>query len=420
MTQLVPAIFAILACTCFYILRTENKYKAIVWAGYIFLLVTSIYLFADKIIYRFNNPAVWDFTSFYLWGKVGASGHDFYLPQYSQEIYNSLRLPALNYDTFIADIVNVGFLYPPPTMFYFAPLSFLSYDSALIAWTVFNLIFLIASIRLTYILFLKTDKLNGLFLVIILFLIFSPVRSTVFFSQTNFILLYLLLLMKKHADSKYAGILLTLAIFTKPYMAVFFVYFLFKKNWPAIYYFLASTVMILCLTVVVFGSEIFYSFLFNNATKRLPQGAFLEDINQSLHSILLRARLINFDKPELFVAIALVLVIATLGYVVYLTKRKKYGLIWIVLLLIALILYPGTLGYYGVLLLFIIFSILKNSQQSQNWQYIITIGIIAITYFFAVEHLFAANCFLLFIILLIHEGQFILKKSLFKQKTTNL
>lgn len=409
MTQIIPALLAFMTCTCFYFLRNNTQKKVIVWLLYIFLFAVSIYLFVDKLLYRYNNPAVWDFTSFYLWGKVGASGHNFYIPQYSQEIYNTLQLPALNYDTFIADIVNVGFLYPPPTMFYFTPLSFLSYQSALIIWTIFNLIFLFASIKITYDLFFKKDGLKGLILTVILFFILSSVRSTIFFSQTNFILLYLLLLMKKHADSKYAGIFLTLAMFTKPFMVVFFFYFTVNKNWRAIYYFLGSTIMVLAVTAATFGTDIFYSYVFYNPTKRLPQGAFLEDINQSLHSVLLRAKLITFDKSIVFILIATILFTAAMIYIYYLKKRARYDSIWVILLLTALILYPGTLGYYGVLLLFVIFLILEAEYKSIYRQYI-NISIVAAAYWLSVEHLFAANLFLLSVTVLKNESDYIFKK----------
>ena len=126
---------------------------------------------------------------------------------------------------FKEEILSVGMLYPPQTILLFAPIGLLGYKMALLSWTLFVLAFVPACIYLIHQQFFKADKLNGFFLIISLFFLLSPVRSTVVFSQTNFILLFLLLLIHKHQDKNWVGILLTLAFFTKPYMAIFGLYF---------------------------------------------------------------------------------------------------------------------------------------------------------------------------------------------------
>ena len=215
-------------------------------------------IFIGSAIYRISHPQVYDFTAFYLYGKVAASGYDFYLPENLHIVFNTLHLPLLDYRGFTEEIVNVGFLYPPPTILLFTPLGFLSYNTALICWTIFNLFFALGCIYLIYDLFFKAYKLNGLMLVAILFFLFSPVRSTVSFSQTNFILLFLLLLMKKYSDRKFAGILLALALFTKPYMIIFGLIFILRKQWKTLIYFIMSSFILVGLTVLLFGKRTFY------------------------------------------------------------------------------------------------------------------------------------------------------------------
>ena len=238
---------AILACICFYLLpRTKKNQRIFIWIIYSMIFAIAISLFIFKVIYRMSHPAIWDFTAFYLYGKVAAGGYNFYLPENFHIVYNSIHFPVLlnipnaNYSEFVSESVNVGFPYPPPTILYFAPLGFLSYNSALIFWSLFMFIFALACIYLAYLLFLKEYKLNGLILVSVLFFIFSPVRSTIFYSQTNFILLFLLLLMKKFSNSKIAGVFLALAIFTKPLMLIFSLYFIFRKKWNIILSFILS------------------------------------------------------------------------------------------------------------------------------------------------------------------------------------
>src|SRR6185437_11701149 len=89
-------------------------------------------------------------------------------------------------------------------------------------------------IYLVHSLFFKEYKLNGLILVSILLFTLPQTRGTIFYTQTNFILLFLLLLMYKHSDKKWAGIFLAIAFFTKPYMLIFILFFIIKKNWNSI------------------------------------------------------------------------------------------------------------------------------------------------------------------------------------------
>lgn len=399
MKNLVIGLLAALTCTCFYLIKSDKiKFKTIVWAVYALLLAVAFYLFFDKVVYRFTHPEVWDFTCFYLYGKVAAGGHNFYLPENFHAVFNSGALPLLDYKEFTGYVVDVGFPYPPPSILYFVPLGYLSYNNALICWTIFNLFFVMACIWLVYSMFLKADRLNGILLVTILFFIFSPARATVFFSQTNFILLYLLLMMQKYAHAGFAGIFLAIAIFTKPYMIIFLAFFVLIKNWKAVIYFILSSVALVAFTAAIFGTAPFKSYIFDNPSKRLPEGVYFEDINQSLHSVLLRAKIISIDKPLFFLGIMGVILLAALLYLLYLQKRKLYDYTWAVLLLTGLILYPGTLNHYQVLLLFIVFQFFDNKQL--GFKASLAIPIAAVFYFLSINLAFVAICFLLIVIIL--------------------
>jgi hypothetical protein len=352
-----------------------------------------------------HHPEIWDFSAFYLYGKVAADGYDFYLPNNFHIVYNLLNLPALlnipnaSFAGFVNDCVNVGFPYPPPTILYFAPLGYLSYQTALIVWTLFISSFAFACIYLIYSMFFKEYKLNGLMLVSILFFALSQTRGTVFYTQTNFILLFLLLLMKKYSDKKTAGIFLALAFFTKPYMLIFLFYFIIRKKWYSILYFILSSVVLIGFTLTFFGKAPFVSYIFNNPATRTPKGIFLEDINQSLHSILLRHNLITFNSPEAYFFISMAILILTGIFLLYLSKKKLYDNIWAVLLLIGLMIYPGTLGHYGVLLLFIIYQFFDTHSLPRPNTYlnILTIGIFFLLISFS---LFLTICYLLIIIIM--------------------
>ena len=372
-----------------------------VWSVYFLLLASTSAIFIISAIYRIYHPQVWDFTCFYLYGKVVSSGYNYYSPENFQTVFNAITIPFQPEELggFINEVVNVGFPYPPPTILYFIPLGYFSYETALAVWTFFNLIMVAACLFLLYDQFFKAYKLNGAILLGILFFSFSPALSTISFSQTNFILLFLLLLMKKYQDKPIGGLILVLAIFTKPYMVIFGLYFLFRSKWKAILYGILSALSILGLTTIFVGKEPLISYIIDNPSHRIPSAMFLEETNQSLHSMLLRNNLISLDNPWIFMFLAVGIMLLTLFYLFFLAKRKQHDHIWAVLLLVGLLLYPGTLYYYGTLLLFIVLQFFDENKQ-MGFNPFISIPILGIFYFLSTFTIFSTICFLLIVIVL--------------------
>ena len=393
-----------LSCICFFLLRSKRRSPSIIWYFYIALVLLALGFFFYRAIEAVNNPKVYDFTAFFLWGKTAANGYDFYLPQNLQLVFNSLQLPPLDYKLFTVDTVNVGFFYPPPTILYFAPLGFLSYKPAMICWSIVNVCFAFGSIYFIYDLFFRKYKLNGLILVTTLFLFLKPVLDTISFLQTNFIVLFYLLLIKKYSDKKIAGVFVALAMFTKPYMAVLLVFFVLKKKWNTVIYFLLSSIIIAGLTLLFFGSDPFKSYLTNSPIHRMPLWLFSEPINQSLHAVLLRLNLISVDKSYIYVAISVGIALLSTRYLLLLTKRRLYDYILPYLLLIGLLIYPGTLSYYGVSLLFIIFQFFEEEKPLGFNPYVTTVAV-AVLFYLSTFSTFLCICFLLGVILFKSIGE---------------
>jgi hypothetical protein len=226
-----------------------------------------------------------------------------------------------------------------------------------------------------------------------------PARSTVVYSQTNFILLFLLLLMKKHSDKKFSGILLALAFFTKPYMLIFGLYFLIRKQWKPIIYCIATTLILVGFTILVYGIEPFITYIYDNPIKRYPSWIQADSMHQSLNAVLIRSHLTSINNPSVYYYIAISILILTVFYLFYLAGRKLYDSMWAVLLLVGLMLYPGTIYYYGVLILFIIFQFFDEKRELGFNMYL-TIPIIAIFYILSGFYLFICFCFLLIILIL--------------------
>jgi hypothetical protein len=399
-------IAAVIACICFYLLKNRNiSYKKIIWGLYAVIFAVASYLFLSKAINRMITPEIWDFTCFYLYGKVAVGGYDFYQPANFHLVFNSLHLPFLDYKEFIDEVVNVGFPYPPQTILYFAPLGLFDYKVGLVLWTLLNLFFAFGCIYQIYKQFFKEDKLNGFILLCSLFFILTPSRSTVFYSQTNFIILFYLLLIKRYSDRGIAGIFLALAFFTKPYLLILCGYFIVRRKWKALAYFLISTIILSGLTIALFGTEPFLSYLHNNSALRLPAFVYSETINQSLHAVLLRLNLISLNRPIIYASIAGIILILTGIYLLFLLKRNLFDYILPTLLLVGLLIYPGTLSYYGVVLLFIIFQFF-NEKNQLGFSIYINIFIVGLFYFLSSYSFFTCICFLLVVMILKSFGFF--------------
>jgi hypothetical protein len=396
------AMLAIISSVCYYYIKSDKSdYKKLIWAVHssLFFVTASIFIFSA--FNRINNPQVWDFTCYFLWGKVAALGYNFYLPENSQIVLKTLDIPFQSSDLggFMTEVVNVGFAYPPPTIFYFLPLGYFSYKTALTLWTLFNLIIVSGCLLLIYDQFFRKAKLNGVLLLGTLFFILGPCLSTISFSQTNFILLFLLLLMKKFENNPVNGLFLALAFFTKPYMIIFGLFYLFRSKWKSILYCAVSAVGIIGMTLLVFGKEPIISYIVDNPSHRFPSLMFHEAINQSLHAVLLRNGIISLDSPLVFIIIASGVLILTLVYLFVLIKKRLYDHIWVVLLLVGLLLYPGTLYYYGTLLLFIIFQFF-DEKKPLGFKQSLNIPIIGIFFFLSTISVFSTILFLLGIIVI--------------------
>jgi hypothetical protein len=374
-----------------------------IWVLQGLLSVLGIYIFSSIVHYRLTHNIEWDFTVFYLFGKVAVTGHSLYSPQHFSEVLPTLQIPFNVSPDFIKEIVNVGFWYPPPTMILFYPLGYLSYNTALYLWTFFNLIFLVGSIYLLYDLFLKKYLINGLLFTITFVLIFPSVNENILYSQTNYILLYLLLLIYKYQDKPISGIFILLAVITKPFMFVFLLIPVLKKNWEAFVYMIVSGAVVLGFSIYLTGINSYLIFIADNPSKRLPDFIYTEFINQSLNAFILRHHYVDISDKLLYFIISAILVFFSGLSINFLYKKKNFDLIFSLLLIIILLIYPFTLSYYGVLLLFVTFQLFFTNKFIQQ-SYLIAFVLLSIILFLNVKSTFLMLClFFLFISYIVYK-----------------
>lgn len=378
--------------------------------SFIGIFIVTLVFFAVTF-YSSIQPREWDFTCFYLIGKVAASGLDIYNPDHYFLVLRHADIPFELSADFKSEFLVTGCLYPPPTLFLFFPLGFMTYAHGLIF---FYTLILVACIGCIYQLretFFKNTGWQSWLMVCIIVMLTAPLYSVILYTQTLIFLLFFLILVYKNRERKMAGLYLALSIFIKPFTIVFILYFLIRKQWGIILSFVLSMVGIVLVTILIFGSQPFYEYFFHNPSQRIPYYIMFEGVNQSLLAVLTRA-LNNFQLAKtVYYTISFVLVVFSGVLILFQIKNKRiYDIFFPLLLSGCLIIYPNTLYHYAVVQLLSLMIILVHLKKI-NLKYLFLILFFVILY----GRIFYLNVFLFMVsTLLILEDQ--IKKIIDRRK----
>ena len=252
------------------------------------LLAFSFLNLGLKTYHSFEKIPVFDYRCLYHFGKIGVSGGNFYDPENSIRL-NDVSVTDSETNEFMEEIVKVGFWYPPPTMFIFAPIGFLDVSTAYLFW----MTFITASLLIS--LFVLLKLLAGYFqnwiyilIIISLFLVYPATRSTISFSQTNFLLLLFLIMTIINMDNWKAGVFLVFATIVKPVALIWGIYFVIFKKYKILTSIVVTGVIVSLITILVFGFDQFSQYLISPPTKRIPAFNYDEEFNVSLSATLIR------------------------------------------------------------------------------------------------------------------------------------
>jgi hypothetical protein len=247
-------------------------------------------------------------------------------------------------------------------------------------------------------LFLKDYGVLGLFLVAALVLRMEPARSTFYFAQTNFLTLLFFLVFWRNRSKEWGGIWLALCVVVKPYMAILYLYPLLTRKWKVLATAVLTLLTLTFLSILVFGSDVFLSFL-KNPIPKTPSWNYIEMTNQSLLATILRfvptqttneAPLIN----PLYLGISLLLSSIT----VWVTSMRKNSDEWVILsiLFLALIIYPANQMFYSVFLIVPVVLLLRYSSTATVQERLAIFLIIWTAYFLSGNgsYMFFANVFM--------------------------
>jgi hypothetical protein len=260
------------------------------------LVVASLVGFGGLCLARARSnivePPEWDMLAFWTFGRVAASGQNFYLPAAFHAIAQALagQHPALLGDPlFVGDVLDVGFPYPPPAMLLIAPLGYLDLRSASLAWHSLHLVALGTAILLLWQTFLRGEGWRGLAVVAALVLSLRPTYATVAFGQINFLVLIVLLLFWRSQAEPVGGLYLAIAVMAKPVLAVLVAALVLRGCWRTLGVALLTVGALCAATIALFGSGSFLTYFTANPVARLPDWIYRIDENQSLLAAILRA-----------------------------------------------------------------------------------------------------------------------------------
>jgi hypothetical protein len=344
---------------------------------YLSLLIAVSLLNIGSDIYRnYSQPPEWDFLVFWLDGNIGASGENFYMA----ESYQAIPLPFEPSAGFREEILDVGFKYPPPSMFLFLPLALFDLSNAYLFWEVLILLFCLASIYGMWRIFLGEHGILGLVLIAALLLRLSPTRDTFTLAQTNFLVMFFFLMFWANRAKPSGGPWLALCIVVKPYMALLLLYSFLTRKWGQLTAAIASLAVLTGVSAIAFGTDVVLSFI-NNPTSKVPDFLYTEIVNQSLLATILRFDPSSLENGSpltnpLFVALSLIITLITVFVTTKYTDNKKDEWAVLSLLFLALIVYPATLEHYSVFLIIPTALLL----QKHNHTVLETLGVLTIVF----------------------------------------
>lgn len=305
---------------------------------------------------NYHAPRTWDFTAFYLDGSVGARGLNFYQIENYRQVFDQLELPITVTPYFVPEIVEVGFRYPPVTMFLFCWMGLLPFGQAHLLW----LAGLCASFGFAAWAIARHLLVDGSLAVRILaagtlVTMLSASTSNMSLEQTNALLLAVSVLCLAAESGWRAGVYAALAISIKPILVLAPAYQFLRARWATLGFFAAALIALFCATAAVFGPDTVLDYVRVNPVGNVPQAVYAQTINQSLLGTLLRlqgvealATHVVWHPPFLLIGGA---VAAISTWLAWRLARKGDNLAFGLLVGAALLLYPGTQKPYGMLML---------------------------------------------------------------------
>jgi hypothetical protein len=297
-----------------------------------------------------HAPREWDYACFWLYGHIAAAHQNIYDPA----VFAHFAMPFTPSDEFRAAVLNVGFPYPPPTIGLFLPLGFIdNVKTGLALWYGVQFAALGGAAWVLARTFMPADGWRSALLVLALITALPASLMTVNNAQTNFLLLLLVALALRDRGTSVGAIWEMLAVWVKPYAAALLLLDAVRLHWRRLLVAVATAAVSFGAAALVLGPATLAGYVSSNPAAREPAFAFTEIFNQSLLAIVLRMQAalpphISALHEPLYLALALLLAGLTVALCARTSARSEAA--FALTLLLGLIVYPGALSSYGVVL----------------------------------------------------------------------
>jgi hypothetical protein len=352
--------------------------RAAMWGAILVAVAVGASNLGMTILKRIHSPPEWDFMCFWTWGRMAATGLDFYDPLIGPGFGVGRSADFWN------EILNVGFWYPPQTMLMLAPLGYFTPRTALALWYAFNFACTLAAAHVLWQQFAKEKGVLGLFAISALVLCFPGTQSTFGYAQTHAVGLLLSALVWQDCQRARAGLWAALSLIVKPYLVVWFAFLVVIRNWRAVGVGLLAALAVCCLAGVIFGFEKFVTYLLHNPMERTPLYIYSEGVNQSLIAVFLRATHQETAAKATWVRaivglLSFAVVIPSALLVLRMRKHTRLHLLaGAILLMVTLIVYPFALTHYSMMLLPVLMLLWSLRDQLMIGSLGTVVGILAL------------------------------------------
>lgn len=325
-------------------------------------LVRVAMMAADNV----RHPPEWDFLIFWINGFMASRGLNFYDSGLAMQV-----AAPFHPDSGFVDIqLGVPFMYPPPSIIWFLPLGLGDIHLMAMLWYAIQLACLCASVVLLARIFIESAKdeddrhdffrsasASNFAFVAALLLMIRATYWNVAHAQTVFLLLLFLSLAFRGRDGKWGGVWLGLAILVKPVAIFVMLYALAQRKWQLLVGSVITVLAATLATLVVFGRAVFASYAAIRFAA-LPRPFYTEMENQSLLAWILRITHAQTSFPLTYWMIA-GLCGAALLWRLSVVNKSNESAGFLLALTCGLLLYPGSLRSYLVLLILPILALYR-------------------------------------------------------------
>ena len=326
-----------------------------------FQLLFLCFFYAYKAI----NFPIHDFTNYYF-GAQFLANENFNNTIYFPYKFSKAIIAVGNQNIFASYAPNTPFL-----AVFFLPFTFFSVIKAKIIFNIISSILLVLSCyRL-----LNFYKINFIYVILIPVLFFIPIKNNLLFGQVYFLLFFLLsefFIAYEKQQFKKTGFFLSLAILLKVFPILFVLLFLFKKQFKPLFYTLIFGVLLLGISIIFIGFDI-WIFFFKSVLPKASNGEIATAFVDNYQSVFMfLKRLLVYDATENQTAFfnnlalfsgfifSLKVVLIAVGY--FFTSKNTNNLVvfsyWV---FVSFLISPYGSTYGFILLLFLFFCLLQSS-----------------------------------------------------------